>query len=273
MDKLLKKLCGCFLLCYNLNMKINEFLQNIGLNEKEAAIYLELIKYEHLSPTDISKKTGINRTTIYPVIEQLVEKRLVKEVEGLKTSKFKAEPAERLRTYFEEKKAQYEEQERLLDDVVPQIRGLEKKGESNTPVIKYYSGRQGVLDSVKDFLEIIPENSEVSMVYSQDFVEKMFSPSETKIARSLRLKKNIKVKTIYSYSKGEKEKSGSSERVKVPNSFEGKIFGDIGISDDVVRFYAGDSQVFAVIVKSKEVATTLKALHELAFQAIKNNKI
>lgn len=254
-------------------MKIQEFLQNIGLSEKEVIIYLELIKHSQLGVTEIAKKTGINRTTVYPVIEQLVEKRLVSEIKDLKTSKFKAEPAERIRTYFEEKKVKYEEQERLLDDVVPQLRGLEKKVEGDTPVITYYSGKQGVLDSIKDFLEIVPENSNISMIYSQDFVEKMFSTTETKIARSLRLKKNIKVKTIYSYSRGEKEKASNSERVKVPNEFEGKIFGDIGIADDVVRFYVGDKQVFAVIIRSKEVATTLKALHELAFKAIKQNKI
>ncbi len=249
-------------------MKTVEFLQNIGLTEKEAILYLELIKYPFLTPTEISKKTGINRTTIYPVLEQLMKKRLVKEVDGSKKTKYAAESAERIRTYFEETKSQYEEQERLLSEYVPQIKSLQNSEVDDSPVIKYYQGHKGVLDSVKDFLEIVPEKSEIRMIYSQDFVEGMFTPAESKIARGLRISKDINVKTIYSYSKGEKEESKKSDRVILEGAE--KVFGDMAISDDVVRFYAGDTDVFGFIIKSKQLAGTLKKMHEIVFEYLKN---
>lgn len=242
---------------------IQEFLHKIGLSDKETDLYLELLKYEFLSPTEISRKTSINRTTVYPILEQLMQKRLVREVEGSKKGKYMAESPERLKTYFQEKMATFEEQERLLDDVIPQLRCIEHKDSASEPVVKYYSGRQGVLDSLHDYLEIIPNGTEISMVYSQDFVEKMFTPSEMNIARNLRIKRDLSVKTIYSYSKGEREAVKSSTRIRLPEKY--KVSGDIAFTDDVVRFYSGEKELFGIIVRSKEIAHTLKVLHELAY--------
>lgn len=249
---------------------IQDFLHSIGLSDKETDLYLELLKYDFLSPTEISRKTGINRTTVYPILEQLMQKRLVREVEGSKKGKYMAESPERLKTYFQEKMAKFEEQERLLDDVIPQLRGLEHRDSNSEPVVKYYSGRQGVLDSLHDYLEIIPSGSEVAMVYSQDFVEKMFTPSEMKVARSLRIKRSLSVKTIYSYSKGEREPVKNSTRVMLPEKY--KVLGDIAFTDDVVRFYSGEKELFGIIVRSKEIAQTLKVLHELAYLYLKEKE-
>jgi sugar-specific transcriptional regulator TrmB len=249
---------------------IQEFLHSIGLSDKETDLYLELLKYEFLSPTEISRKTGINRTTVYPILDQLMQKRLVREVEGSKKGKYMAESPERLKTYFQEKMAKFEEQERLLDDVIPQLRGLEHRDSNSEPVVKYYTGRQGVLDSLHDYLEIIPNGTEISMIYSQDFVERMFTPTEAKTARALRIKRNLAVKTIYSYSKGEKEEVKGSTRVKLPENYS--VLGDIAFTDDAVRFYSGEKDLFGIIVRSKEIAQTLKVLHELAYLYLKEKE-
>ncbi len=249
---------------------IQDFLHSIGLSDKETDLYLELLKYDFLSPTEISRKTGINRTTVYPILEQLMQKRLVREVEGSKKGKYMAESPERLKTYFQEKMAKFEEQERLLDDVIPQLRGLEHRDSNSEPVVKYYTGRQGVLDSIHDYLEIVPTNSQINIIYSQDFVEKMFTPTEMKTATALRDKRNLSVKTIYSYSKGEKSPGQASTRVMLPEKY--KIFGDIAFNDDAVRFYSGEKDLFGIIVRSSEIAHTLKVLHELAFLYLKEQE-
>lgn len=249
---------------------IQDFLHSIGLSDKETDLYLELLKYDFLSPTEISRKTGINRTTVYPILEQLMQKRLVREVEGSKKGKYMAESPERIKTYFQEKMAKFEEQERLLDDVIPQLRGLEHRDSNSEPVVKYYTGRQGALDSIREYIELTEAGSEINMIYSQDFVEKMFTKDEVNIARTLRIKKDLKVKTIYSYSKGEKEAAKGSTRVKLPEKY--KIYGDIGFADDVIRFYSGEKDLFGIIVRSREMAQTLKVLHELAYLYLKEQE-
>jgi sugar-specific transcriptional regulator TrmB len=74
-------------------------LQELGLNDKESAVYLALLSVDNDSVIDLSKKTNINRTTIYPVLESLMTKGLVSEVKMDKKIRFAAEAPERLVTY------------------------------------------------------------------------------------------------------------------------------------------------------------------------------
>ena len=47
---------------------LEKYLQEIGLNEKEASVYLALLQYDNASVIDISGKTKINRSTTYTVL-------------------------------------------------------------------------------------------------------------------------------------------------------------------------------------------------------------
>ena len=61
-----------------------QFLEEIGLSEKEAKIYLALLQVDRDTIQDLATKTGINRTTVYPVLETLQKKGLVSESTGRK---------------------------------------------------------------------------------------------------------------------------------------------------------------------------------------------
>ena len=80
---------------------LEKYLQEIGLNDKEAAIYLALLQVDNSSVIDISKKTKINRSTIYFVLEGLGKKGLVSEVQVDKKVHYAAEPPERLETFVD----------------------------------------------------------------------------------------------------------------------------------------------------------------------------
>jgi predicted transcriptional regulator len=49
-------------------------LKNLGLSEKEIAVYLEVLKHGRVGPTQVSKITKINRTTVYSVAKELMKK-------------------------------------------------------------------------------------------------------------------------------------------------------------------------------------------------------
>ena len=50
-----------------------KILRKLGLNKKEAKIYLSLIKSGPGSVQDISRSTSINRSTIYQRLENLIK--------------------------------------------------------------------------------------------------------------------------------------------------------------------------------------------------------
>lgn len=54
---------------------LEKYLEEIGLSDKEAAVYLALLQVENSAITDLAKKTKINRTTVYPVLQSLEKRR------------------------------------------------------------------------------------------------------------------------------------------------------------------------------------------------------
>lgn len=61
-------------------------LKHIGLNEKEAQIYLSLLELGKATVLSVSKRSGIKRPTAYLVLESLVEKGFVSRIiKGKKT--------------------------------------------------------------------------------------------------------------------------------------------------------------------------------------------
>lgn len=250
---------------------LEKFLTDVGLSEKESHVYLTLLRGGKLNVADIATHANVKRTTVYPVIESLKEKKLVEEITDDGKTFFTAEAPERLKTFFQARKIAFEEQEKLFDEFLPQIRGLQSMT-GVQPVYKYYEGREGLLESIKDLLETESDDKVMYMTYSQDFVEKMFTPQEAKLAQSLRIKNDISVKSIYSWSKGDKSESEKSQRVRIIDSQNYPINCDITIFGDKVRVYSGGEKIFALIIKSKEIAETIKTLHKLSYEHLKVEK-
>ncbi|HLD30647.1 MAG TPA: helix-turn-helix domain-containing protein [Patescibacteria group bacterium] len=51
-----------------------EAIKNLGLDEKEAHVYLALLKIGGSLASQVAKEVGIKRTTIYPILQTLAEK-------------------------------------------------------------------------------------------------------------------------------------------------------------------------------------------------------
>ncbi|NQS89510.1 TrmB family transcriptional regulator, partial [Patescibacteria group bacterium] len=44
---------------------IQELLKQLGFKEKEIAVYIAVLQKGKVSPAEVAKTTGINRTTVY----------------------------------------------------------------------------------------------------------------------------------------------------------------------------------------------------------------
>jgi len=66
-------------------------ISSLGLNQKEAKIYLALLELGEASVQEIAKTSGIKRTSIYFIIEDLKKKGLALEIKSKKHVRFMAE--------------------------------------------------------------------------------------------------------------------------------------------------------------------------------------
>lgn len=248
-------------------MVLEKFLQDIGLSDKEAKIYLELIKVDTESVLDLSRKTKINRTSIYPLLESLETKGLIGKRKEDKKIRYFAEPPERLQTYLSDLEAKIGEQKQVLKDAIPQIKAVTKEA-GQTPVVRYYEGRKGILESLDDIYEIGETGGTAYYIYPLDVVDELFSAKELKETRAARKSRDIKSKSIYSSSKKERKSDPTAERIHVDDK-EFPIKADIGIYRDKVRFATLGDKLSAIYIKNKDIADTLRILFETAFAHLK----
>lgn len=78
-------------------------LQNIGLTEKEAAVYLTLLMTGTATASEISCRADVRRTTTYQTLLDLKAKKLITETIIDSVQKFKAESPDHLVDWCNEK--------------------------------------------------------------------------------------------------------------------------------------------------------------------------
>lgn len=250
---------------------LEKYLQDIGLNDKEATVYLSLLSVEHASVLDLAKKTKIKRPTVYVVLESLSKKGLVSETTIGKKTHYQAEPPERLETFVEKRKIALEESQRTLKDVIPQIKSVQRES-GEKPIVKYFEGKEGIISSAEEtFRNENGGDEPVYLVYSKDLLNELFPESERQKFRQIRLDKKVKSKVIYTYEKGEIPSDEMGERIKIDGS-KYPISCDIGIYKDKVRISVLGKGVSSIFIRSKDVADTLRSIFNIAFDKLKGGK-
>ena len=248
---------------------IDKYLEDAGLSDKEATIYLHLIQVEKASVMELCQKTKIKRPTVYTILSSLSKKGLVSEVEEDKKTKYVAEPPERLKTYIERKEIFLKElKERFTQDIIPQIKSLQREtGEK--PIVKYFSGKEGIISINEDVYEGGSDGSPIYILYSKDLLDEIFKDQETDKYKKNRTGLGIKAKVLYNSTKGDKASDELSERIKVDEK-KYPFMADITIYRDKIRISILGKELSGIYIRSKDLADTLKSLFNLAFDNLKN---
>ena len=247
---------------------LQQYLQNLGLSEKEASVYIALLQVDNTSASELAQKTDIKRPTVYVMLESLEEKGLVSETTEGKRTRYQAEPPERLETYVQRRKQELEEQsKRLEDDVIPQLKSMQKE-EGERPVVKYFEGKEGIISTMEEFFyqESEKEPGVMRLMYPNDRLNELFTAEDRKKYRSMRLEKNIASKVLYTSDTEYKGSNEYSERVKLDQE-QYPISCDISIYRDKVRISILGEKLSGIFIRSKDFADTLRSLFDLAFDS------
>ncbi len=238
---------------------IEKYLEEIGLSEKEVQVYFALLTVDSDTIPDIAKKTGINRTTVYPVLETLEKKGLVSESQEGKKTKYMAAPPERLETYIERQKTVLEEQAARLKDVLPQIKSIQREvGEK--PIVKYFEGREGTIAAHEEFYEMHDDKAkEGYFIYNKDLIDQTFTQIERDRYRKIRVGKHVNPVSVYTHEKGDITFSTPGLRTRIDQK-KYPLFSDIIIIEDRILIGTLGDHLSSILIKSKDFATTLASL-------------
>lgn len=121
-----------------------EELQEFGLNEREAKIYLQVLRDQGETASTIAKRTKINRTTAYLELDNLIEKGLVSYITKNKKKFFQAVEPEKFIEILELKK-------KRMTEILPQLKELHK---TISPFkMEILEGKEGVKTLYNDIIK------------------------------------------------------------------------------------------------------------------------
>ncbi len=119
--------------------KLHKKLSDIGLNDKESAIYSCLLELGGAYPSTIAEKTKINRSTVYKILLELSVKGLVNEIEKSKKLFYHVADPQKLIRFSREQLRIRERQLEKASELIPELREL-FAGSGGKPRVLFFEG-------------------------------------------------------------------------------------------------------------------------------------
>lgn len=239
-------------------MDLTQTLQNIGLSQKEAKIYLELLTLKEALPGVIARKAGVKRPTAYLVLDQLLKKGLASQVKKGRYFYFQAVNPHSI---VEDQYKRFNDLEKSL----PELLSLHEQF-SVQPQVSFFQGKEGIIRIMEDTLTTKTELlcwADVSLATRT--LLKDYYPSY--IAK--KVKRKVWLRGIFSYDKAGLEVKRRSQKelrevVLIPKA-EFPFKNEINIYDDKVAIISHADQM-GVIIQNKNIADTQRSIFNFAFK-------
>jgi len=239
-------------------MTLKETLINIGLNEKEAAVYLAALELGGSPASEIASKAKLNRVSTYDILEKLHARTFITTQTHNKIKLFSAKDPDLIRTDLRKKYIDFK-------SVLPDLRRMH--GKTTHPRVRYYEGLQGIKKVYKDSLTAKTD----ILNYADSKLIRQFWPNYDAEYVAERVKRKIYLRGIApkdSYGEASvaaDKKSHREIRLIKPDKFG--FSNEINIYDDKVAIISfGRNEIIGMIIESPEIAETQRAIFMMAWQ-------
>ncbi len=248
-------------------MNLEKELQEIGLPEKEAKVYIAMLELGRATAQDIAKKSEVNRATTYFVMESLMKKGLASAIDEGPRQYFLAEDPSQLEAIFERQRIEFESRRERVANLVAEL--SERNAlKTKKPVVKYYLGKEGILRMAKSGFKRAKEEK-IFTAFSKEELDKYISKEEYARARSKRIQFHIEARALYNTSEKLVPETGD-EFIDLPKeSFD--FPGDVTIYRDTVQLISY-ADMLGIVIENKDIATTLRTLFAMAFDYAKKGE-
>ncbi len=239
-------------------MNAKEALQQFGLDEKEATIYLANLEVGLSSAKEIAQKANIQRTYFYDISEKLIQVGIIKQFKKGKKRMFLAVEPEKIIEMQEEKSQQ-------LRDSLPQLKAIQNTS-GEKPKVYFYEGRSGI-DQVNE--DTLKYRGEITAFTTPKFI----SADEEKLSQEYiqkRISLKIKARVIGEISDEilkikQKDASELRETRMLPkNLFSSQV--ELGIYGSK-SYFINYKNEFGLIIEDTEISKTLKNIFELVWDS------
>lgn len=243
-------------------MNITRELQQLGLTDCEADVYLYLLEHGIASPPELALGTAIARTNCYHVLGRLKERGLIEEQQRGKRKVYVARDPRALLEGLEQKRE-------MVQKLLPDLRGLYSVPK-NKPKIRFYEGWEEVK-------EIYWETTRAEEVRALGSTKRLSDLDSQFLHQYWGLIKKRGVIFYDILTAGSKESMeefrtilGALYDVSLLPSDYGDIPTDILIWDDNVALIALNEPIFGTVLTNASLAKTFRVILDIMSKKLKN---
>ena len=250
-------------------IQVNKALLQLGLDKKEALVYLSALQQNESSVITLAKDTGLSRGTIYDVVEKLKEKGYFAEIKKGKKRRIVVEsPTNRLYSLLDEKQHYLEKAQKIIEEVLPVIKSV-YASEGFKPQIRVYEGEKG-FHKVWDEIFRYPGKEFLSIARIETFVKFAGEEYLHKIQK-IKTKKGFSSRAINEDSPLARSLQGSDKNYNRETRLAPKsmVFPSTEIiyGDTIAMFSTRDENTILVI-ESQDFAQTHRAYFEMMWELL-----
>lgn len=254
-------------------MEYIQELTNLGLTDKESAVYLACLELGPSPVQPIAKKSKVVRATTYVILESLMGMGLVTKYKEGKKTLFSAEAPRQLLRLLEKQEEQIREKEGELETILPELQMLMKVA-GDKPSVRYFEGKEGLRAIRQEILMHARSGDTVYNFTPADHLRGVFAVDED-THYTQRIAKGVFAKTLFT-TKSEKTKQEwmntmSDRKTEImfvpPEKFP--VPAGMTIYRDRIAIGSYTGKLFGVVIDSEQMANMMIALFELAWQFAK----
>ena len=250
---------------------MQELLEKAGLTDKEAALYLGLLKYGTRTTSFLAGKVGLNRGTTYVAMHSLLAKGLVVKTTKRGAQHFTAHDPRQLLEHLNNQIHSLSHVKTTLEDRMEELTALVNPLTSR-PKFEYFEGIEGArhvmtqtLFSKEKTLRAFLSITDLVDLLGLDFVDRYTSQ---------RIEKDYSLNLIRTYEKDREaiERLGA-EQLYLPNPKEKRTVHYVpeGLSfpvtmflfDDKVAILSSPEEKISLLIESRHIAEMQKKLFDL----------
>lgn len=241
-------------------MQIKEVLEQLGMHEKKAEVYLACLESGGATAYLIAKKVGLKRPTVYDIINHLMREGLVyKSIRNNIKYYSPADPEKILRML--------KEKEISVKSVMPELQRIYNSPKQK-PLIRYFEGKEGIKEMYEDSLRSCRKGDQILAYVGQDVLRYLPGYTEDYVAR--RVEKGIVLRGIYKkdeYILEYIKKNAAQLRIsKVLDEKDFPVKNETNIYKNKMAIATYGAELFGMIIESEEIASAQKAIFELVWK-------
>jgi len=247
-------------------MNINQ-LEKVGLKEKEAKVYITLLKKGPSLANILAKETNILRSSVYDYLDVLLEKGFVSYTIQSGKKYFQAVDPFQILDKFAERKKREEE---TLQQIIPELEKIQNTAEKKAKV-EIFEGKEGMKSAMS---YILREKPKEILISGSSGVSYKLLPFFMEHWHNDRIKQKIPLRIVYNDTKEARERieTGPSLRlaqIKFLPIENLSLTGTIIYNNCVLITMWNVELPLAILIKSEEISKEHKDNFEILWKIAK----